>query len=81
MAYVQITSIAHLKEECKNTREDFFIHLGITKSSKSIKYSTDEKSFDIHHEIDDTWEEDVTKEVLAGSNIGEAIKKGNFYKY
>lgn len=76
----QITSIQHLIKECEDIQEDFFISFGFAKSSKSIEYLSDEQEFYIINDIDGSYQYLDAFE-LAASNIGEAIKVGNFYKY
>lgn len=76
----QITSIEHLIKECEDIEEDFLISFGFAKSSKTIEYLSEEKEFYIFHDIDGSYEYLDAFE-LAASNIGEAIKVGNFYKY
>ena len=79
MGFKKINSIEELKQECEDSY-DFFIHFGVARSSKGITYHSDDDTFTIHHEIDDTFE-DVKSEELKDSNIGLAIEKGNFYAY
>lgn len=76
----KITSIEHLIKECEDTQEDFMISFGFAKSSKTIEYLSEEQEFYIFHDIDGSCEYLDAFE-LASSNIGEAIKVGNFYKY
>lgn len=76
----QITSIEHLIKECEDTQEDFMISFGFAKSSKTIEYLSDEQEFYIINDIDGSYQYLDAFE-LAASNIGEAIKVGNFYKY
>lgn len=76
----QITSIEQLINECFDIQEDFLISFGFAKSSKTIEYLSDEEEFYIINDIDGSYEYLDSFE-LAVSNIGEAIKKGCFYKY
>lgn len=76
----QITSIEHLIKECEDTQEDFLISFGFAKSSKTIEYLSDEQEFYIINDIDGSYQYLDAFE-LAASNIGEAIRVGNFYKY
>ena len=76
----QITSIEELINECFDTQEDFLISFGFAKSSKTIEYLSDEEEFYIINDIDGSYEY-LDSFKLAESNIGEAIKKGCFYKY
>ena len=80
MGFKKINSIEELKKECEDNY-DFFIHFGVVRSSKGITYHEEDDTFTIHHEIDDTFEEDVKPNQLKDSNIGKAIKEGNFYSY
>ena len=79
MGFKKIKSIEELKQECEDNY-DFFIHFGGARSSKGITYHEEDDTFTIHHEIDDTFE-DVKPNQLEDSNIGKAIKSGNFYAY
>lgn len=76
----QIKSIEHLIKECEDTQEDFFISFGFAKSSKTIEYLSEDGEFYIINDIDGSYNYLDSFE-LAASNIGEAIKLGNFYKY
>lgn len=83
----KITSIEELKKESeyddKKGMTDFFILLNFNlRSSKRITYYPDTNTFDVHNEIDDSYEEDLTEEQLINeTHIGVAIDKGAFYKY
>lgn len=79
MKFKRIDSIEELKKECRESY-DFFIHFGVSRSSKGISYDEEEDTFTIHHEIDDTFE-DVTSENLKKSNIGKAMEEERFYAY
>ena len=76
MKYEKITNIQQLKEK---KFSDCFIHLGVARSSKEIEYEEPTKTFIIWHSIDDTYQELSTHELLQ-TNIGKAIKQGNFYR-
>jgi hypothetical protein len=81
-----IRSIEELKEVALyNEREiaEFFIALNFNLgSSKRIVYFSDTDTFDIHNEIDDSWQEDLPSSELANQTlIVEAIQKRAFYKY
>ena len=81
-----ILTIEELKEAAVyNEREiaEFFIALNFgLRSSKRIVYFPDTDTFDIHNEIDDSWQEDLTANELATQTlISEAIEKKAFYKY
>jgi hypothetical protein len=73
-----VESIAHLKKLCNvDGFGEFFILLdsGI-RSSKRICYDSEDKTFNVHHEIDDSWDECITEEELYElTNIPEAIEK------
>jgi hypothetical protein len=52
------------------------------RSSKRIVYFPDTDTFDVHNEIDDSWQEDLAASELANETlIVEAIEKQAFYKY
>lgn len=74
-----VTSINHLKTLCNiNGFAEFYIIIanGLAKSSKRIRYFSKNKTFDIHNEIDDYWQEDITEEDLyIKTKIIEAIEK------
>lgn len=82
MTYTIVNSVDHLKQLCTDNPEEFFISLGVARSSKRIEYSTQSFTFDVYNEIDDTWQEDLTESQLKSqTNIVEAIEKNSFYKY
>lgn len=74
-----VTSINHLKMLCNiNGFAEFYIILGngLAKSSKRIRYYSNSKTFDIHNEIDDHWQEEVKEDKLSTqTNIVQAIHK------
>ena len=81
----QIKSIKQLKKVCAAEKgADFFILLNYNlRSSKCISWFEDTKTFFILNEIDGS-EQELSEEQLMDkeyTNIGEAIKKGAFYKY
>jgi hypothetical protein len=84
----KITSLEQLKQEAMYDDErdtaEFFMLLagGICRSSKRITYFPDTNTFDIHNEIDDSFEEDLTEEQLRNkTHIVLAIENGAFFKY
>lgn len=83
----KITSIEELKKESeyddKKGTAEFFILLNFSlRSSKRITYYPDTNTFDVHNEIDDSYEEDLTEEQLINeTHIGVAIERGALYKY
>jgi len=83
----KITSIEELKKESiyddKKGMTEFFILLNFNlRSSKRIVYYLDTNTFDIHNEIDDSYEEDLTEEQLKNeTHIVIAIETGAFFKY
>jgi hypothetical protein len=81
MAYTKVESIDHLIELCGDDRVDFFIHGGAFRSSKGIMYFPDSEEFDIHNEIDDSWQEVKKENLDRDTHIVEAINKGAFYMY
>ncbi len=83
----QIQSIEELIETSKYDSQknwaEFFISLnGFMRSSKRIVYFPDTKTFDIHNEIDDSYQEGLTEEQLKFETmIVEAIEKKVFFQY
>jgi hypothetical protein len=83
----QIKSLAELKREVrydeKKGMAEFYILLaGICRSSKRIAYYPKTKTFDVHNEIDDSFEEDLTEEQLRNeTHIVLAIERGAFFMY
>ncbi len=82
----KITSIEELKKESiyddKKGMTEFFILLNFNlRSSKRIVYYPDTNTFDVHNEIDDSYEEDLTEEQLRNeTHIVLAIDNGAFFK-
>jgi hypothetical protein len=59
----------------------FFFNFNL-RSSKRITYYPDTNTFDVHNEIDDSYEEDLTEEQLKSeTHIGLAIESGALFKY
>ncbi|MBL7742576.1 MAG: hypothetical protein JNN00_03785 [Chitinophagaceae bacterium] len=84
----KITSVEQLKQEAiyddRKGMAEFFMLLagGICRSSKRITYFPETKTFDVHNEIDDSYEEDLTEEQLRNeTHIVLAIERGAFFKY
>lgn len=83
----KITSIEELKKEAiyddRRGWAEFFILLNFNlRSSKRIIYYPDTNTFDVHNEIDDSYEKDLTEEQLINdTHIVIAIERGAFYKY
>ena len=83
----QIKSIEELKKEAiyddRKGMAEFFIMLNFgLRSSKRITYFPDTNTFDLHNEIDDSFEEDLTEEQLINeTHIGIAMERGAFFKY
>ncbi len=83
----KITTIEQLKKEAayddKKGWTEFFILLNFNlRSSKRICYYPDTNKFDVHNEIDDSYEEDLTEEQLRNeTHIVYAIENGAFFKY
>lgn len=78
----KVNSIKRLKILSKDIQLDCFIALNFgAKSSKSITYNTNNNLFDIHNEIDDTFQTLTFSELYSESNIGEAIDKGALWTY
>ena len=76
----RIKTIEQLKElsKDKNGLDCFILLNGGLRSSKHIRYYTDDNSFFVLNLIDDSEQELTESQILdsAYSNIGEAIKKG-----
>jgi hypothetical protein len=83
----RINSIQELKKESeydeKKGMAEFFILLNFNhRSSKRIAYYPDTNTFDVHNEIDDSYEEDLTEDQLKNeTHIVLAIERGAFFKY
>lgn len=83
----KITSIEELKKEAeyddRKGMSEFFIAMNFgCRSSKRIIYYPDTNTFDVHNEIDDSFEEDLTEDQLRNeSHIVMAIESGAFFKY
>lgn len=83
----KINSLAELKELAAYSEKHgmlaCFILLSYgARSSKGITYYPDTETYDVHNEIDDSYQEDITEEQLRTETfIVEAIEKGAFYKY
>ena len=76
-------SLAELKDATMyNDRKiaEFFVALNFgLRSSKRIIYFPDTDTFDVHNEIDDSWQEDLPASELADQTlIVEAIDKQAF---
>ncbi len=84
---IKIVSLEQLKKEAayneKSGMTEFFIMLnGGMRSSKRISYYPDTNTYDLHNEIDDSYEEDLTEEHLKNeTHILLAIESGAFFKY
>ena len=78
----KITSLRKLKSALKHNHNEFFILLagGFARSSKNIQ-EIDDKRYEIFHEIDGSFEIVTEQELIEITNIGRAIKNGNFYQY
>lgn len=83
----KILSIDELKKESvyddKKGMAEFFITLNFgLKSSKRVIYYPDTDTYDVHNEIDDSYQEDLTEEQLRNeTHIVFAIENGAFYNY
>lgn len=83
----QITSLDELKRESvyneKTGMSEFYILLnGGLRSSKKIIYYSDTNTYDVHNEIDDSYQEDLTEEELKNeTHIVVAIENGVLFKY
>lgn len=85
MAYRLIESVDQLKLECLKQKEEFtgfIISLagGLARSSKRIHFDSDNNLFDVHNEIDDSFQENLSEDDLRTKTmIIEAIDKKAFY--
>ncbi len=83
----QIQSIDELKkiaeyDERKNWMEFFIALNGFARSSKRIAYYPSTQTFDVHNEIDDSYQEGITEDELkAETMIVEAIENGALFLY
>lgn len=82
-----VLSITELKQiaeyDERKSWAEFFISLnGFMRSSKRIVYYPDTNTFDVHNEIDDSYQEDLTEEQLKFETvIVEAIEKKALFQY
>ena len=81
-----ITTVQQLKHEAKSNDgsfTDFYIVLNFgLRSSKRILYNEDTNTFDVHNEIDDSYQDDLTEEQLREeTHIIEAMENGALHKY
>ena len=74
----RIRTIEQLKESAKNGLDCFILLNGGLRSSKHIRYYTDDNSFYVLNLIDDSEQELTESQIFDGTytNIGEAMKKG-----
>jgi hypothetical protein len=83
----RITSLDELKREAvyneKTGMSEFYILLnGGLRSGKRIVYYPDTNTYDVHNEIDDSYQEDLTEEELINeTHIVLAIEQGALFKY
>lgn len=76
----KIKDLKELKKLCrKDGGEEFFISLGIARSSKHINY--DGNFWYVYNEIDDSEQTLTTRELKRDTNIIEALEKGALYMY
>ena len=75
----RIRKIEQLKELAKDGLDCFILLNGRLRSSKHIRYYSDDNSFYVLNLIDDSEQELTESQILdsAYSNIGEAMKKGS----
>ena len=74
----RVRTIDQLKELAKNGLDCFILLNGGLRSSKHIRYYSDDNSFYVLNLIDDSEQELTESQILdkAYTNIGEAMKKG-----
>lgn len=73
-----VPTVDALKEHLKKGRNEFFIALGICRSSKAITL-TPTNRFRVFNYIDETTEVFTPETLYSHSNIGEAMQKGSFF--
>lgn len=83
MEWQKVLSIEHLKTLCDiNGRAEFYIILaeGLCRSGKEIHYDNQSGKFEIYHEIDETWQSNISeKELYTETNIPDAIENSSMY--
>ena len=84
----KITTLADLQERANfnlnpNGLECFILLVGgLIKSSKQIWYYPEEDRYDVHNDIDDTDQDNLTlTQLTQKTNIIEALDKGALYAY
>ena len=84
----KITTLADLQERANINLNpnglECFILLGggLIKSSKQIWYYPEEDRYDVHNDIDDTDQDNLTlTQLTQKTNIIEALDKGALYAY
>tara|TARA_R110000850_G_C9994993_1_gene467536 strand:+ start:9138 stop:9389 length:252 start_codon:yes stop_codon:yes gene_type:complete len=77
---MKVTSIDHLKELSSTSNGDFvdfyILFGGVARSSKRIVYHAGSDEFSIIHEIDESYQEVITKNLGQETMVVEAIEKG-----
>ena len=87
MGYKIIETVDQLKSECLRQEDeyvDFFIVLGggLVRSSKRIRYDKDSNRFDVHNEIDGSFQDNLSEDELRTETmIIEAIEKNAFFQH
>lgn len=81
MPYKLIESVEQLKQLATDRCECFIALNGGLRSSKTIDWDPDEKTFWVLNEIDDSEQELTEDQLYTESNIGEAIDKHALYQY
>ena len=89
ISMIKIKDIEELKREaeendCKTPDFEGCISLanGLARSGKRIRYFTDDDSWEVYHEIDETEEcFNSTKQMLKQTNIGLALEQGALFQY
>jgi hypothetical protein len=79
----KIESLEQLKKDSEDTHLECFILLGgRARSSKTFSYFPETDTWDVLHEIDNTWEEDVSTDHLKDfTNVITALEKGALWAY
>ena len=83
---LKIKDLDHLRDLCSKPEEplECFVLLGggLVRSSKRISHDADDDTFDVHNEIDDSWQDDLTEEQLREeTNLITALEQGALYMY
>lgn len=81
MKYTKVSSIDQLFELVEKNNHEFFISMGVARSSKYITLGEEDGTLEILNEIDGTTQVLTAEEVMdeTNTNVGIAIKCGAFW--